>query len=598
MQSSDSANPQNLTIKEIILFFSDIDVKISALNECSSNDFATLNGYLKKYYTQTGTITENTNKIFEIVSGNKYNSFCNGLNRVQNLLSDNIETFKDKILKSIRGLEKMITALNLMLVPTKNLNLNLLTLNFLLVNLKLNLAYSGNNFRPEMEEEIDKAILLIDDLKQILPEISNNLLKVKNVSRISSAKLISIRKRNMLDINKVINHIKTSSDILEAIKNEADKRIPQLHKHTENYSDSINKIITNLQYSDIIKQKMEHVQATHKNIITELNSLDQTNLDRIAFSDTAQQFLQIRDIAGLQIAHLISTNKEYQQAFALITKKFWDISDEILAIAALSSDFIITSDEFANSFYTEIEEKLKYVTILLRRIIAANFEFNNEMSLINQTIEKKEQLINKLLNVLSKLNTQVNFILEKINISFADDKVIIHILTEVQNLLSIVLENGNDTQLFYKQALNLSNKLINLNKNSDGEINNNLSDLSEKVNTLINNFSNQNIEIEKIITQTLNQSIQTSSEIKSSIEQVKYYDFFEKIIQEILSELNKIYLKLDAETILVLKQNENDGLKSLMDRYTMESQRIIHNSYFEGLEQISGTPADLDIELF
>ncbi|MBO4772963.1 MAG: hypothetical protein J5595_10540, partial [Bacteroidales bacterium] len=85
-----------------------------------------------------------------------------------------------------------------------------------------------------------------------------------------------------------------------------------------------------------------------------------------------------------------------------------------------------------------------------------------------------------------------------------------------------------------------------------------------------------NQKIEQILTNNSKLSLNLSSEIKSSVEQVKYYDFFEKIMLEIVTELNNIYSKLDNNTINVLRNNKTENLKSLEERYTMESERIIH----------------------
>ncbi|NJO92890.1 MAG: hypothetical protein HC831_30900 [Chloroflexia bacterium] len=58
---------------------------------------------------------------------------------------------------------------------------------------------------------------------------------------------------------------------------------------------------------------MEHVQHTHKEIIDELNAFD-FNDKSASLAEHTSKFLQIRDIAGVQVAQLIHTNQEYQDA--------------------------------------------------------------------------------------------------------------------------------------------------------------------------------------------------------------------------------------------------------------------------------------------
>ena len=45
---------------------------------------------------------------------------------------------------------------------------------------------------------------------------------------------------------------------------------------------------------------------------------------------------------------------------------------------------------------------------------------------------------------------------------------------------------------------------------------------------------------------------------------------------EIVTQLNNIYAKLDNNTLNVLRINKAENLKSLEDRYTMETERIVH----------------------
>ena len=112
-------------------------------------------------------------------------------------------------------------------------------------------------------------------------------------------------------------------------------------------------------------------------------------------------------------------------------------------------------------------------------------------------------------------------------------------------------------------------------------------------------IEDHNQKIEQILTNNSKLSLNLSSEIKSSVEQVKYYDFFEKIMLEIVTELNNIYSKLDNNTISVLRNNKADNLKTLEERYTMESERIIHpQAIGEDVDLEDDSDDDNDVEFF
>ncbi|MBP5368858.1 MAG: hypothetical protein J6Z01_10440 [Bacteroidales bacterium] len=594
------------SIKEIILVFSDIDVKITALNECSAEDFLSLNNYLKKFYKDAKVISGQTEQIYDIIAGDAHEKFFDELLGLQDSLNNKINMLKNKILKSIRGLEKMHTALNLVFVPLKNFNLNILTLNFLLVNLKLNVAYSDSENIKKVSDLIDSITDEINKLKIILPKISESMLMVKNVTRLSSGKLIEIRKKNILDIDRVTGQINDSIIMLKNKQAVAAQKLPELTKRTQNYFDSVNKIITNLQYHDIIRQKMEHVQATHKNIIKELAAMDiKTSSDgKMDLSESAQQFLQIRDIAGIQVAQLINTNKEYQKAFAVIMRKFWDISEDMSVISQLSNEFVGNND-LTDCYFKDVEDHLKGTTTVLKRLIAANEDFGDEINTISQTIEEKNDKINEIQEVHTSLEGKIEDVLKKLD-GKNDERGINRIIEEIRALTDTISENLNDVTLFFRQAQNISKKLLEINHEEDGnQINDNLKELSSKIAGILDSISVHNEKIETVLIENSKLSLNLSSEIKSSVEQVKYYDFFEKIMLEIVTQLNNIYAKLDNNTLNVLRINKAENLKSLEDRYTMETERIVHRQALndENTELNDGISPDIsdddnDVEFF
>jgi hypothetical protein len=121
---------------------------------------------------------------------------------------------------------------------------------------------------------------------------------------------------------------------------------------------------------------------------------------------------------------------------------------------------------------------------------------------------------------------------------------------------------------------------------------------------LIENLNETNDSIYRIIGENQMLSKKISSDIKTSIEQIKYYDFFDKVIEEIISKLNEIYLTLQNSNAGGddKKMNHLDYLKS---NYTMESEHIIHDSLTKdseldifSLDSTSTDEEDDNLELF
>ncbi|MCK7511950.1 MAG: hypothetical protein MZV70_53165 [Desulfobacterales bacterium] len=71
--------------------------------------------------------------------------------------------------------------------------------------------------------------------------------------------------------------------------------------------------------------------------------------------------------------------------------------------------------------------------------------------------------------------------------------------------------------------------------------------------------------------------------IKTSIEGVKYYDYFEKSIDEIIVQLSTVNKRLTAEDTGTISHEE--ALKYIRDKYTMASEHYIHDKILKKEEQ-------------
>jgi len=129
------------SIKEIIIMLSDIDVKINALNESSAKDFLTLNNNLKDNYKHAEKISNNAKQLFEILAGKDRNYLLKKLDTFHTGLKFHIDGFTESVMIGSKVLENIQSLFNSMFIPLKNYNQNLMTLNFLMANLKLNLTY-------------------------------------------------------------------------------------------------------------------------------------------------------------------------------------------------------------------------------------------------------------------------------------------------------------------------------------------------------------------------------------------------------------------------------------------------------------------------
>lgn len=576
--SSENANLNTYSVNEIISIFSKIDKKIASLHQSSSDDFLTLHANFKNYFKLSKSISGNATQIFDIVAGKNNNNSFNELNAFHTKLIVHLDHSVKQINFSINTLEKIMANLELMFLPFKNFKQNLMTLKYLGTSYKINMASMGETDENESDRNRQGLEDLILQITNAYPLIDDNLRQLKSNVKYSLYKLQKIKERNILNIETILNQIHSSINLLSEKYEESVILVPKLTQKTDNCSFSIGKIIENLQFQDIIRQKMEHIQKTQKNIVSELNDLNKNHDREISLSNQEEYLIKIRDIAGLQAAILIHTNNEYQSAIEIITKRFIEIGHDVTDISEICKTFSGLTHNSDETYLNEIENKLTNATTLINNCIKANVEFAFEVDTIHIDIERIAANFEGILNIEGKLNELSDKF--STDTSKRDMPGIRQLIGTLVNDLHVI---KNNVQQLFDQTLTLSLGLYSgKTDNQPDDFTRNSGELSFNISSILDLLRGNNKRVFSLIDQNNEISDNILADIDESIQKVKYYDFFEKVIEDIIIELNSIYYKL--KTHEESDYNKEKSLKDIEQLYTVRSERVIH-SHMSGIKE-------------
>jgi hypothetical protein len=577
MSEETNKNAKNISlseasIKEIIILLSDIDVKINALNESSAKDFLTLNSNLKENYKLAEKISANAKKLFEILAGKDRNYLLKKLDTFHTGLKFQIDGFSDSVIKGSKVLETIQGLFNAMFIPIKNFNQNLMTINFLLANLKLNLTYLKQE--EQILDKADNLMQKIKAIKEIYDVFDNKVNKLKVLSNSIQNFFGQLKEKQTITLETILEQVQSSVTILSARYQEASIQMPQVTKKTEDYFENVSKIITNLQFHDIIRQKMEHVQHTHKEIIDELNAFD-FNDKSASLAEHTSKFLQIRDIAGVQVAQLIHTNQEYQDAIEKITINFLEIGDDMKAVSEMCNDFSGHQPGKGGSHFREIETNLEVSVELINKFGADGELFSNKVkTVVGSVAELKDELA----EILEQFEFIKKGLAEIFDILKPKEKKLPEIyklgkqLSDISKAIRTELNNVNKHFKIAEDETVVLETLVE--NNFESQFKSNLQKFSESIFSVVKILNSDNSQVEEILRINGEYGNQLAVDIQTSIEKVKYYDFFEQVIEEIILELNNIYLTIKSDSSMGPEGSYD--LESLKQRYTMASQRTIH----------------------
>lgn len=566
-----SGNLNNITGK-----FTQIDTKIIELLQCSSDDFLGLNTDFKELFKSSSLLSKNASSIFDILSDNDTKRMMSELEDLYKMLRKSHSPIISSATEGINVTKEMLEMSGNLHLQVKNLNQNLLTLKFLLANLKITGSDSTTDSGSSVDELTENYNKHINQQKLREYHNDKSLEKLQELINASILKLDRYFLQLNQQVNLILDQVHTAIVLFADKQQEVSRRLPSFKTITDQISESIANIITNLQYHDIIRQKIEHVQTSHRGLLQNLSNFN---------TDDENQHLEylskIRDLANIQAALLVRANKEYQRAIELITEKFRSISEDMSSISMLCKELTQSQFNQEDVHLTDLSQKLDSILAPLSSVPVI------EKSLISELAQIVEST-NKTLTSVSKADT---LILE--NNSLFVPKESIEKLKKAYpqgNIVDQLKEVGQDVEKTSNQIQTISQRLVDVNGKLNGictEISNKYADIqgqggvADRILSIMDKLKQQDEQVYKLLHDNFKVSKEMDTVVVGSVKRIKYYDLFEVRIIEIIRMLNEVFQEIKGSDT---KKDDAEDMEFLKKLYTMESEHKIHESIIDGGE--------------
>lgn len=598
--SSDSKTEINKFLQkfpksEVVSILKQIDQKIDSLHTISSKDFLFFNQMLKNYYQKIKEVSEKNGSLNATLS--KTIPECVAALKTRN---DNQKEFAVEINRNVGKLADLFSltfgSFSLTIVPFKNYKQNLITLKYILANLKLHLSYvnlsNKDNFKEQLhslETRLDTSVLKVDDVNEGIKLFSSELLSLKEKSMAINNKNSVTLCDQILSLNKGLNRI-LLNDYWSS------EMIMNINTHTQMCFSNMGEVITNLQYHDIIRQKMEHIQESQQALIEGIDNISDTPNSSGEYDELLGFVVRVPEVTSLQVAQLLYTNKDYQTSLERISNKLLEVSREMRKLNEIYSVANQNAQKFDDKFLSDITLAQKDFEIFLSQI--KNGWFN-----ISPSIEE----------IFSKYSV----LKDSLQVTFAEEK---EIRREIRLLEKLIKENGKDFSIELVKKLSQIMSDLQLNSNS---LKNHFNGVTQQMNNslvmfnkLKGNFTDTEDassaieelkrELSTAESRAYDQaeaSLKVSEEISSSLHKVEYYTYFKSTVESIVDLLNSISDQVDFDSVAQFFNGNDEALEKIKKNYTMQSERAIHDEVFENSDtelniEDESTLDENDVELF
>ncbi|MFO8066216.1 MAG: hypothetical protein R6U11_01405 [Bacteroidales bacterium] len=579
--STQAGNNKKTSLSEVLNIFSDIDIKIMELHKCSSSDFLALNAALKDNHKKANIITGITKEAFQKLGTDGNIIVFQQLKNDLSNLKKQANKFIIKVDKSLSCLENVQLYLNMIPVSVNSYIQNLSVLKLLFSNIKLTSSFSGfstSNLTKEDNSLIEKELISI---KKLCQPIEKNISSTQNSIKPLYDTLSAVKKDVLFKIINQIDKAQNEVEFLEKQNKNAFKLQKQFDVMSDNFSKNVESIITNLQYHDIIRQKMEHIQQTHQLVKNDINEIEKTKSNISGKAKIYACIMQIPQISKIQTAQLLHANKEFQQAIDRITKKMSEIGQNINQTARIFKSLPVFGEQNGKINIDKSNEIFKDVLFTCKL-------GTGEFSAINKNTLQIQNSINELQKLFSEIDSLDNAIEQMVVKKFTNglllnNKKNTENYTQAEQILKIYSDNHYEKSKINKLLINITEQINNslrINKSFISK-KHGILNLEKTSHSAIDKISNIKAvysslkDAKKLI---IINSNEISEQNKKAVKESKYYKYFERTIDEIVNSFNNISKIVKTNNLTDIEGIKNDkNFKQIEDYYTMHSERMIHN---------------------
>lgn len=568
-----------ITVEEAIATFKRIEGWIAEILDTSSEDFLSLNNQFKVYHRESKKISDNALHIIESLTDQQLTTtfqqlkwIVEGFYQLSEQFTSQIETYEIDLKRSIHKIE--------------HLRINYQNFRQVVISSPLLLVQENANASvPDSQQHIHQIKNMLNETEALLNDF---VAKAQE----NTLFLSDIKKDNYNHLQRLNDNIEIGFELFYRKHQEANELSSSLKEQAENNAAYVSAIITNLQYHDIIRQKIEHIQRTHHDIITDLEKFLTGESDDALIHNKAKTYIKIRDISGLQAAQLIHANNQYQTAVQEIFKALEEIGNNMIAINSMCENLVGKSGQSKKYYLENIVENLN-----------GALQYNHKLMHLTHQINERTQNLKAIVNEISKINQQLFDLTEhyfaslsphlmdaeKGN-SYAEWNALTHECTAHQQQIHAIsqelLQKINRLHYLFSEFINEGNLLESFQK------------VSLTIPDLINLLQKSIKDVDEFLYLNSSISQKISNEIQQAVFQVKYYELFENNCEKIINELNSINIRLNYGYNVTEKERE-ENLKQLKSRYTMASEHLIHDqlSQMENIAEVLSNNSEKIIEI-
>lgn len=431
---------------------------------------------------------------------------------------------------------------------------------------------------------------LADDVEKLakrIVEYSGQIMeKVDDLSSMVSQALEQtneMRQRQAVSSRTIENNIRINLDALVKMADKSGEVSQTLEPLSRQIASSIGEAVASVQFHDITRQQVEHVEESLQEIRDLMHENGQDGPDN---SDALRDLVGfIGDVCGLQHSQLINASDSFHKAVESLKSNLGSISQNVFQLEENAS--AITASETGGSTLDAIEGGLGDVMEAMKEFADQGEEIGSIMVRVADTVTEMTHFLEDI----EEVGSEIELISLNASVKAAHTgdkgKALGVLASSIQQLSQ---EAGALTESVTDILGRIGEASTNLKSNAEAFMDTSqVTEMITRIEQILAGLRRIDDEVDTLFETIRRQG----SELGSSIESLNNSMTFHEAVCTELSKGAETLAELRDEATIIVPHAEDESrperLDKMLARYTMEAERLIHQ---QALDQGSCGPND------
>lgn len=540
----------------------------------TEREFLQIGARMQAIHQQAFDLSGTSQKLVQVASGQRLQSLIDRLREILQEMDDYLGQAQDRsensqtTLNSVNGLLKEVEA------PLSGVKRMCKHLYMLEVSIKIESAHIGDMGSEfinlaidikKLSQQIKEKVNAIQELRTVLATSIN-----KNNNQIETARATQDSKAGTTRTNTA-----ASLGELEEINSRFSLLGTLIYTISEKNNNNISTIVESMQFHDIYRQQVEHVVEAIEGMLPTFAALSTSGTS--TENDSRQTLIsKVGDVCELQQAQLQFASSELYEAVVTIVGNLRSIGIKQKQMAKDIFEHSGTIGTSGSSFIDEVRRQMTSLTNLLASCADSNAEVAEIMRDITGTVGK----ITGFVTDIEGIGRDIIQIALNARIKAASsgrEGASLSVLAEEIGQLSNEAVDRTDIITKALAAVDSSTKALSAEITSGEEdLTARLTGMKDELASILNVLDEMGDELLALLGQVKNQVTILSSEIEKLTGGIDVHERTKTLADTVLASLKKIYG--EARQLHPASAAFKEDLRLMAQRYTMESERRIHES--------------------